>query len=128
MIDSFDAMKLREELLRGIYVYGFETPLAIQQRAIAPILLRRDCIAQAQSGTGKTATFSISALQIIDPALKQTQALILAPTRELALQIHKVSWSCFFFFTLNCAFTFVAFPPFLPSSIFLFYFVERGNR
>jgi len=102
VIDSFDAMKLREELLRGIYAYGFEKPSAIQQRAIAPILLRRDCIAQAQSGTGKTATFSISALQIIDPALKQTQALILAPTRELALQIHKVAVALGDYLNISC--------------------------
>jgi translation initiation factor 4A len=102
VVDSFDAMKLREELLRGIYAYGFEKPSAIQQRAIVPILMRRDCIAQAQSGTGKTATFSISALQIIDPSLKQTQALILAPTRELALQIHKVAVALGDYLNISC--------------------------
>jgi len=48
----------------------------------------RDVIAQAQSGTGKTATFSISALQSIDSNVRETQALILSPTRELAVQIH----------------------------------------
>lgn len=56
-------MKLKGELLRGIYAYGFERPSAIQQRAIMPIVTGRDCIAQAQSGTGKTATFSVSILQ-----------------------------------------------------------------
>ena len=50
--------------LRGIYAYGFEKPSAIQQRAIKPIIKGRDVIAQAQSGTGKTATFSISILQV----------------------------------------------------------------
>ncbi|RHX97062.1 hypothetical protein DYB37_010865 [Aphanomyces astaci] len=90
VIESFDGMELREDLLRGIYAYGFEKPSAIQQRAVKPILLGHDCIAQAQSGTGKTATFAISILQKIDPALRETQALILAPTRELALQIVKV--------------------------------------
>ena len=83
-------MELREDLLRGIYAYGFEKPSAIQQRAVKPILLGHDCIAQAQSGTGKTATFAISILQKIDVGLRETQALILAPTRELAQQIVKV--------------------------------------
>ncbi|KAI8808358.1 P-loop containing nucleoside triphosphate hydrolase protein [Cladochytrium replicatum] len=90
VVDRFDDMGLREELLRGIYAYGFERPSTIQQRAIVPVLKERDVIAQAQSGTGKTATFSISILQKIDPAKKETQALILAPTRELAQQIQKV--------------------------------------
>jgi translation initiation factor 4A len=54
------------------------------------VLKDHDVIAQAQSGTGKTATFSISILQKVDPALKKCQALVLAPTRELALQIQKV--------------------------------------
>ena len=62
VIDNFDNMELREELLRGIYAYGFEKPSAIQQRGIRPILLNHDTIAQAQSGTGKTATFAISSL------------------------------------------------------------------
>jgi translation initiation factor 4A len=69
---------------------SFERPSAIQQRAIVPVIKGHDVIAQAQSGTGKTATFSISILQKIDPAIKGTQALILAPTRELAQQIQKV--------------------------------------
>ncbi|KAK5848640.1 hypothetical protein PBY51_006236 [Eleginops maclovinus] len=88
--DSFDEMNLREALLRGIYAYGFEKPSAIQQRAIMPCIKGYDVIAQAQSGTGKTATFAISILQQIDVELKGTQALVLAPTRELAQQIQKV--------------------------------------
>lgn len=87
-------MNLNEELLRGIYAYGFERPSAIQQRAIMPCIKGHDVIAQAQSGTGKTATFSISVLQKIDPKLNACQALILSPTRELALQVK---------FFLNCA-------------------------
>jgi len=62
-VDSFDDMNLKSELLRGIYAYGFERPSAIQQRAIMPVIKGHDVIAQAQSGTGKTATFSISCLQ-----------------------------------------------------------------
>uniref|UniRef100_A0A8C8F1R7 RNA helicase n=1 Tax=Oncorhynchus tshawytscha TaxID=74940 RepID=A0A8C8F1R7_ONCTS len=90
IVDSFDEMNLGEKLLRGIYAYGFEKPSAIQQRAILPCIKGYDVIAQAQSGTGKTATFAISILQQIDMELKGTQALVLAPTRELAQQIQKV--------------------------------------
>jgi len=90
IVSTFDDMELKEELLRGIYAYGFEKPSAIQQRAIMPCIEGHDVIAQAQSGTGKTATFSISILQRIDTRSTSTQALILAPTRELAQQIQKV--------------------------------------
>ena len=90
VVPSFDRMKLKEELLRGIYGYGFERPSAIQQRAIIPIVSGRDVIAQSQSGTGKTATFAISMLQVIDTQQRETQALVLSPTRELACQIQQV--------------------------------------
>ncbi|KAJ1730754.1 translation initiation factor eIF4A [Coemansia biformis] len=90
VVDSFDDMELSDSLLRGIYAYGFERPSTIQQRAIVPVLKGHDVIAQAQSGTGKTATFSISILQKIDVNLPKTQALVLAPTRELAQQIQTV--------------------------------------
>jgi len=89
-IETFDGMEIPEELLRGIYAYGFEKPSAIQQRAIKPTMLGRDLIAQAQSGTGKTATFAIGTLAKLDPKLRECQSLILAPTRELAQQIQKV--------------------------------------
>ncbi|XP_046917982.2 eukaryotic translation initiation factor 4A isoform X2 [Dermatophagoides farinae] len=88
--DSFDHMDLKEELLRGIYSFGFEKPSAIQQKAILPCISGNDVIAQAQSGTGKTATFVISVLQRIEQSQNECQALILAPTRELAQQIQKV--------------------------------------
>jgi len=88
--ESFDDMKLKDELLRGIYAYGFEKPSHIQQRGIIPVISGRDTIAQAQSGTGKTATFSIASLQTVDRRNPDCQALILAPTRELAQQTHKV--------------------------------------
>jgi translation initiation factor 4A len=90
VIDNFDNMGLKDDLLRGIYAYGFEKPSLIQQRAIVPLAKRYDIIAQAQSGTGKTATFTIGILQQIDVSLRECQALILSPTRELAQQIHKV--------------------------------------
>jgi translation initiation factor 4A len=85
-----------------VYAYGFERPSAIQQRAIMPVIKGHDVIAQAQSGTGKTATFSISVLQKIDPAVKQCQALILAPTRELAQQIQKVVVAIGDFMNVEC--------------------------
>ncbi|ETW28904.1 eukaryotic initiation factor 4A [Plasmodium falciparum FCH/4] len=91
IVDTFDALGLNEKLLRGIYSYGFEKPSAIQQRGIKPILNGYDTIGQAQSGTGKTATFVISSLQLINYDYVACQALILAPTRELAQQIQKVS-------------------------------------
>merc|ERR1712096_327950 len=83
-------MSLKSELLRGVYAYGFERPSAIQQRAIMPAIKGFDVIAQAQSGTGKTATFSVSILQRIELKLLKCQALVLAPTRELASQISRV--------------------------------------
>ncbi|CDY53867.1 BnaC02g46260D [Brassica napus] len=88
--DSFDAMELKSDLLRGIYAYGFEKPSAIQQRGIIPFCKGLDVIQQAQSGTGKTATFCSGVLQQLDYTLVQCQALVLAPTRELAQQIEKV--------------------------------------
>jgi len=91
IFESFDDYDLEENLLRGIYSYGFEKPSAIQQRGIKPILDGRDTIGQAQSGTGKTATFTIGCLQRIDYGNRNCQALILAPTRELAQQIQKVA-------------------------------------
>lgn len=90
VVYSFDELNLKPNIVRGVFGYGYEAPSAIQQRAILPITEGRDVLAQAQSGTGKTATFTISALQRIDENLKATQALILAPTRELALQIQNV--------------------------------------
>ncbi|PVH15981.1 ATP-dependent RNA helicase FAL1 [Candidozyma duobushaemuli] len=87
---TFEGMALKPDLLKGIYSYGFEAPSAIQSRAIMQIISGKDTIAQAQSGTGKTATFSIGMLQALEPKLRQTQALVLSPTRELATQINSV--------------------------------------
>ena len=85
-IENFDELDLKSELLRGIYGYGFEKPSIIQQKAILPIIQGKDVIAQAQSGTGKTAAFAIGSLQLIDPNKDEIQCLILSPTRELAQQ------------------------------------------
>ena len=92
--DSFDSMNLKEHLLRGIYCYGFEKPSYIQQRSIIPLYKGHDLIAQSQSGTGKTGSFLIGAIQKINESLKETQGLILSPTRELSQQIFNVL-TCF---------------------------------
>lgn len=89
-IKKWDDLDLKTDLLRGIYSYGFENPSEIQQLAIYPIIQKQDVIAQAQSGTGKTGTFSISAIQNTDISINETQVLIMAPTRELVIQISKV--------------------------------------
>ena len=89
-IETFDELNLKTDLLRGIYGYGFDKPSSIQMRAILPIIRQKDVIAQAQSGSGKTGTFVIGTLQVIDLSKLEVQALILAPTRELAQQIYNV--------------------------------------
>jgi len=85
-----DIPDLNPQLMRGVYGYGFEKPSPIQQKSILSIIDGRDVIAQAQSGSGKTGAFAIGALNRVRLDLKQPQALIIAPTRELAKQIHDV--------------------------------------
>tara|TARA_Y100000389_G_C17434086_1_gene504436 strand:- start:224 stop:1378 length:1155 start_codon:yes stop_codon:yes gene_type:complete len=87
---SFDTLDLNENLLRGIYSYGFENPSKIQQLAIPKIIEGKDLIAQAQSGTGKTGAFVIGVLNKINIKEKSTQVLILSPTHELVHQINEV--------------------------------------
>ena len=89
-VNEWSELNLKENLLRGIYSYGFETPSPIQKKAIMPILNGKDVIAQAQSGTGKTGAFTVSTIQCVDETINDIQGLILAPTRELAIQIHRV--------------------------------------
>lgn len=89
-IEKFEQMGLHRNVLRGIFSYGYETPSPIQRQAIPHVLTGKDIIAQAQSGTGKTATFSISVLQNIDESNPNVQAIIMSPTRELTEQIYTV--------------------------------------
>lgn len=89
-IENWDELDISPELLRGIYGYGFEKPSPIQQQAITPILKGKDIIAQAQSGTGKTATFTIGLLAAVDTTELNTQVLVLSPTRELSTQTANV--------------------------------------
>jgi superfamily II DNA/RNA helicase len=81
---------ISEEIMRGIYAYGFDNPSLIQRKALLTIFDKKDIIAQAQSGTGKTGVFTIGVLQKVNTEVNKTQAMILAPTRELAKQIYDV--------------------------------------
>ena len=84
---GFAALGLRSEVLRAVRELGFEAPTPIQERAIPVMLAGRDMIGQAQTGTGKTAAFGLPVLSRIDCAQRRIQALVLEPTRELALQV-----------------------------------------
>ena len=87
---SFEDLDINDELLRGIYSYGFEKPSNIQYKSIPIMNQSKDIIAQSQSGTGKTGAFVIGILNNIDISLKKTQYIIITPTHELAKQILKV--------------------------------------
>jgi len=99
---SFDDMGLPDNLLRGIYSYGFEKPSRIQEKAIVPIRERKDILAQAQSGTGKTGAFTIGSMSVIDPAINNPQVFVLVPTQELAKQIYNVAKNIGSFIPVNC--------------------------
>ncbi|EDK42694.1 hypothetical protein LELG_00872 [Lodderomyces elongisporus NRRL YB-4239] len=87
---SFEDFNLKRELLMGIFEAGFEKPSPIQEESIPMALAGRDVLARAKNGTGKTASFIIPCLQLVKPKLNKIQALILVPTRELALQTSQV--------------------------------------
>lgn len=86
-MSHFENFNLSNEVLRGIQVLGYETPTPIQKEAIPHLLQGRDLVAQAQTGTGKTATFGIPIVERITSKIPRVQALIIVPTRELALQV-----------------------------------------
>ena len=88
--ETFDSLNLKENLLRGIYSYGFENPSYIQTHSVPPLVKGTDLIAQAQSGTGKTGAFVIGSLQKLDEEEKSTQILIISPTHELVHQSYSV--------------------------------------
>jgi len=89
-VQKFEELSLKKDLLRGIFGFGFAKPSVIQQKGILPIVKGKDTIAQAQSGSGKTGTFVIGALELCDTTVNQVQVLILSPTRELATQTNDV--------------------------------------
>ena len=84
---SFASLGLSESLLKSITAVGYEEPTPIQLRTIPVLLGGRDVIAQAQTGSGKTAAFGLPIIEAIDPKTAPVQALILCPTRELAIQV-----------------------------------------
>lgn len=101
--DTFDSMNLiPDALLRGVYAYGFEKPSEIQKRGIMPIAEGRDVLAQAQSGTGKTGTFTIGSLCLVDTKLPEVQVLVLVPTHELAQQIQNVALGISQYLKIKC--------------------------
>tara|TARA_B100001094_G_scaffold63340_1_gene59287 strand:+ start:1435 stop:2574 length:1140 start_codon:yes stop_codon:yes gene_type:complete len=85
---TFDVLNIQENILRGVYAYGFEKPSVIQSKSIPLIIQGKDIIAQAQSGTGKTGAFVIGSLCRINIEEKSSQILIIVPTRELADQVY----------------------------------------
>ena len=87
---SFEDFNLKNNLLRGIFAFGFNTPSKIQNEAIEPMIQKREIIAQSHSGTGKTGAFSIGVLQLINENINECQAIIITPTHELANQVHDV--------------------------------------
>jgi ATP-dependent RNA helicase DeaD len=86
-IETFAELGLSEDILKAVTEMGFEKPSPIQAQGIPPVMEGRDVIGQAQTGTGKTAAFGIPVLQRIDLTSNATQALVLCPTRELAVQV-----------------------------------------
>ena len=102
--DSFEDKEigLRDEILKGIYNYGFEKPSQIQRIAIKPIIDGKDIVVQSHSGSGKTATFIIGLLQRIDVDLKKPQCIVISNTRELANQTYKVFESLSKYMNITC--------------------------
>ena len=83
----FEEMGLSEEIQKAVRYMGFEEASPIQAKAIPAMISGIDLIGQAQTGTGKTAAFGIPILEKVDPKLKKLQAIVLCPTRELAIQV-----------------------------------------
>jgi translation initiation factor 4A len=90
MAENWDELNINQDILRGIYSYGFEKPSEIQKKSIPVICDKKDVIAQAQSGMGKTGAFTIGTLSLLDTNVNKLQAVILAPTHELVKQICNV--------------------------------------
>lgn len=100
--ETFDEMGLSDALLRGIYSYGYERPSKIQQLAIVPIKERNDILAQAQSGTGKSCSFIVGSMSVIDVSIQKLQVMVLVPTQELAKQIYNVAKDLGTYLPVSC--------------------------
>ena len=84
---TFGELQLSKQVLQAVQAMGFEEPTPVQERAIPLLLEGRDVVAQALTGTGKTAAFGIPLVEMVDPGLNAVQAIVLTPTRELAVQV-----------------------------------------
>ena len=87
LVSPFTSFGLPESLLAALRDVGYESPSPIQAATIPPLMEGHDVIGQAQTGTGKTAAFALPALAKLDPTPGKPQVLVLAPTRELAIQV-----------------------------------------
>ncbi|KAF8475770.1 eukaryotic initiation factor 4A-12 [Kalaharituber pfeilii] len=101
-VPTFGSMHLKENLLRGIHAYGYETPTIVQSRAITQICKGHDTIVQGPSNSGRTTAFLISILQAIDTSIPETQALVLSPTRELATRVQSVIMALGDYMNVQC--------------------------
>ena len=88
--NGFNELKLNEDLLKGVYLYGFTQPSSIQLKGITAIGTGKDCIIQSQSGTGKTATYLLGVLNRLTD-VKMLEGIIITPTRELCDQVYTVA-------------------------------------
>ena len=102
-IKQFEEFNIPENILKGIFAFGWEIPSPIQQKGIEPLIKRRDTIAQAQSGTGKTGCFAIGSLGVVDETIKKPQVLMLAPVHDLAIQTYKIVNSLAKFSDINAS-------------------------
>ena len=93
-VTKFEELQLDDRIIRAITEMGFEEASPIQAQAIPVVLEGRDMIGQAQTGTGKTAAFGLPLLQKVDPKVKKLQAVVLLPTRELAIQVAEELKNC----------------------------------
>jgi len=86
---TFKDLNLSKETLKSLDELGYSKPTEIQEKAIPAVMTGKDLVAQAQTGTGKTAAFGVPVVEKVNPKQKKVQALILVPTRELAIQVAK---------------------------------------
>ena len=89
--NNFDSLNLSEDLLKGVYLYGFNEPSKIQIKGIGSINTGKDCILQSQSGTGKTATYLLGVMNRLETGITGCQGIIITPTRELSQQVFDVA-------------------------------------
>lgn len=102
-IKQFEDLNIPQNILKGIFAFGWEIPSPIQQKGIEPLIKRKDTIAQAQSGTGKTGCFTIGSLGVVDETIKAPQVLMLAPVHDLAIQTYKIVNSLATFSDINAS-------------------------